>query len=612
MKKHIFFLILFFSTIFITKADEPIKFEASAPTQVILDQPFQIVYSLNASGKDFRLPEITDFDLLAGPFTSRSSSTRIINGERTSSTSYTYTYTFLPKRTGTFTIPSATITIKREKHTSNGLTIEVLPPDAPVTPDDSRGNTQNNGNASDGSISNENLFMRTLVSKINVYEQEAILLTYRLYSYNLDVVNYSVKQFPDFKGFMKNDLENRQPQMNLENYKGRNYTVVDLYQTILFPQHTGELSIDKADFEFILRIQNPNVGRSLFDSFFDSYTNVSRNISAPAVKIKVNELPSSNKPMAFNGTVGTFKMTSSISAEEIKANEAVTIKIDIEGSGNMRMVKTPVLKLPDSFETYDPKVNNNFNATTSGVNGSKTIEYLFIPRHSGEFDIPPVEFCYFDTQSKSYKTLRTPNYHLNVLKAEDGTATAPTVIENYTGKEVVKQLGSDIRYIHTGNIELSEQKPMLVGTVTSWLMFLIPLLIALIIFIYLSKQAKENANIHMVKNKKANKIAQKRLKLANKLLKDGKKDQFYDEVLKAVWTYLSDKLSIPMATLTKDKVMSELTARGIDEGLISRLTDILNTGEFARYAPNSGTQEMGNLYEETINVISELEEKIKK
>lgn len=605
--------LLFFLFVSLSAAADEVTFQASGPSKVILDKPFQISFTVNAKGKDFRIPEIADFDILAGPFESHSSSISIVNGQHTSTVSYKYTYTLLAQRTGTFTIPSASISVKNKKYTSNGLSIEVLPADAQQpAQQQNQGNQQQSGTQNqpgNNAISNENLFIRTIVSKTNVYEQEAILLTYRLYS-TLDIVNAGAKKLPDFKGFMKNDLETT-PQLTLENYKGRNYATVDLYQTVLFPQRSGAVEVDKAEFDVIIRVENTSPRRSIFDSFFDSYTNVSRSITAPGIKINVNELPAANKPMAFGGTVGNFKMTSSISAQEVKANEAVTMKITIEGAGNMRMIKTPTVKFPESFEQYDPKVINDFKTTTSGVNGKKSVEYLFIPRHSGEFEILPVEFVYFDIQTKTYKTLRTPAYKLNVLKAEAGSAPA-AVVENYVGKEEVRQLGSDIRYIRTNDFTPTHEKEPKIGSLTSWLMYLVPLALTLLIFILMSKQAKENADISLVKNKKANKMARKRLKSAQKLLNEGKKDQFYDEVLKAVWSYLSDKMSIPVSSLTKENVKAELKSRLVDESLIEQLLHILNTCEFARYAPNSGQQEMGNLFEETIGVISDLEGKIRK
>ncbi|HEY6914141.1 MAG TPA: BatD family protein, partial [Paludibacter sp.] len=256
------------------------------------------------------------------------------------------------------------------------------------------------------------------------------------------------------------------------------------------------------------------------------------------------------------------------------------------------------------------KVTNNFKTTSSGVTGSKIIEYMFIPRHSGNFEIPATQFSYFDTQDKKYKVLTTPVYKLQVAKGEGGESS--TVVSNYIDKEDVKQLAKDIRYITTNKFVIEKEEEPLFGALICWLMYLIPLFISLVLFVFFRKQIIENANVSLVKNKKANKVAQKRLKYAQKLLKEGNKDKFYEEVLKAVWTYLSDKLSIPVATLTKDRVESELTNHNVDLTVINKFIQILNTCEFARYAPNSGQQEMGNLYDETMEAISNLEELYKK
>ena len=598
--------VLIFNSAFVF-ADEPVRFTASAPSTAILDKPFQLVYSINANGRDMRAPEMTNFEVLAGPFESHSSSMQIINGKSSSSVSVSYTYTLQAQKTGTFTIPSASISVSGQKYTSNGVSIKVLPADAAGSK--SQGG-QSGGNAGAQNISNENIFIRTSVSNANVYEQEAVLVTYKLYTL-ADVVQCVNKKMPDFNGFMKQDIEQTQnKQFSYENFNGRNYGTVVLYQVLLHPQRSGVIQIEKANFEAVVRVQNRTTARSIFDDFFDSYTNVSKSIVAPATKITVNSLPA-NKPASFKGTVGRFTLNSSISSQEVKANEAVTVKINIAGTGNMKLIKNPDIKFPESFEMYDPKVNNNFKTTTTGVSGTKTIEYLFIPRHSGDFEIPSAEFSYFDVKEKTYKTLRTPAYNLQVLKGE-GNESATVVGSSYIDKQDVKQLGKDIRYIQTEKFDLLKEEEPIFGTITGWLMYLIPLLISLALFIVFRKQAKDNANLDLMKTRKANKVAVKRLKLAQKLLKEGKKDSFYEEVLKAVWTYLSDKLSISSASLTKDRVVDELTTRGVDEVLINQFTAILNTCEFARYAPNSGQQEMGNLYAETMEAISQLEELVKK
>ncbi|HLP05292.1 MAG TPA: BatD family protein [Paludibacter sp.] len=598
MKSRILLTIVLLLSMWTVRADEPVRFTASAPTAVLLDRPFQLVYSVNASGKDLRMPDIVNFDILAGPFESHSQSMQTINGKSSSSVSVSYTYTLQAQKTGTFTIPSASITVGGQKYTSSGVSIKVLPADAPQPK--SKGGQ---------SASSDNLFIRTSVSKSRVYEQEAIVVTYKLYTL-VDVVQCANKKMPDFNGFMKQELEQVQnKQFSYENYNGRNYGTVVLYQVLLYPQHSGTIKIDKAVFDAVVRVQNRATVRSIFDDFFDSYTNVSKTIVAPETKISVNMLPG-NKPASFSGLVGHFSMNSNISTEQVKANDAVTIKVNIAGVGNMKLIKNPDIKFPDGFEVYDPKVNNNFKTSASGTAGTKTIEYLFIPRHPGNYEIPAAEFSYFDTQDGKYKMLSTPTYKLQVLKGEGGENVA--VSTNYVDKEDVKQLGKDIRYIQVSNIKPEKEEIPVFGTTQFWLMFLVPLLVSLVLFAMFRKQAKDNANLELVKNKKANKVARKRLKLAQKLLGEGNKEKFYEEVLKAVWNYLGDKLSIPVSSLTKERVETELAARNVDLELIAKFQEILNTCEFARYAPNSGQQEMGNLYSDTVDAISRLEELIRK
>jgi len=611
MKRSIFLLSLIILFTSLTRADEPVRFTASAPSTVIMDRPFQLVYTINASGRDLRVPEINNFDILAGPFQSSSSSIQIINGRQSASESNSFTYTLQAQKTGTFTIPSASIVVGGQKYTSNGVSIKVLPADAASK---AQGGGQQGGGGqsaakSGAAISNDNIFIRTQVSKTNVYEQEAILVTYKLYTL-VDVVQFTNAKLPDFSGFMKQDIEqNKNAQLSYENFNGKNYGTIVLSQALLYPQHSGVIEIGKANFEAVIRIQNKAQVRSIFDDFFDSYTNVSKKIIAPAAKIIVNALPP-NKPSSFSGTVGHFNLNASISASQVKANDAITLKVNIAGAGNMKLIKNPEIKFPEGFETYDPKVTNNFKTTSAGVTGSKSIEYMFIPRHSGNFDIPSVEFSYFDTQDKSYKVLRTPVYKLQVAKGEGGEA--PAVVGNYVDKEDVKQIGKDIRYIVTGKFDITKEEEPLVGSWLCWLLYLMPIIISLSLFVFFRKQVIENSNVSLVKNKKANKLAQKRLKLAQKLLNEGNKDKFYEEVLKAVWTYLGDKLSIQVALLTKESVETELTNRGVESTVINQFVQILNTCEFARYAPNSSQQEMGNLYDETIKAISDLEELYKK
>lgn len=586
-------------------AQENVEFTASAPDVAYVETPFQLIYSVNAAAKDLQAPDFQFFEILAGPFESRSSYTQIINGKKSSATNLSYTLTLMPSKTGTFKIPGASIVVDGEKIYSNDLTIK-------VENAENNAQKQNEGGTVTGGgtqrVTSESIFVRTIVSKTNIYEQEAISVTYKLYTL-LDVAQFTGAKLPDFNGFLKQDIEQSQnKQLSAEIYKGRSYGTVVLYQAVLFPQHTGEIEIGKASFTALLRLQNKAQVRSIFDDFFDSYTNVEKTLTAPAVTVKVSELPLAGKPATFSGAVGNFNLTSTLSSGNLKTNQAATIKVVISGNGNMKLLKNPEIKFPDGFEVYDPKVDNKFSSGSGGVSGTKTIEYMFIPRRSGKFDIPSAELSYFDLNNKTYRTLRTPAYKINVTKGEGGEA----VVENFTGKEDVTPLAKDIRYLYTGSVKLQPESRPWFGTLPFWMLFLIPLIIAAILFIYFRKHVKENADLAFVKTKKANKVAQKRLRLALKFLEEGKKNQFYEEVMKAVWTYLSDKLVIPVAELNKDNIRLKMNEKGMEKEVTDNFTNILNTCEYASYAPDSGRQEMGNLYGETVDAISRMEEHFKK
>lgn len=587
---------------------QEVKVTASAPGTVVMGRPFQVRYTVNARVSDFRAPAITNFDILAGPFKSESQSTQIVNGSMSTSFSVTYTYTLQPQKQGTFTIPSATVIVNDERHTSTGLTIKVLPPDE-SNGSQQRQNTQSQTPAT--TINPQNLFIRPILSRTSVFEQEAVKLSYKLYT-TYDIVQFGVKQMPSFNGFLKQEVERTgNTQLAYENYNGRNFLTAVLHEIILFPQSSGEVIIDKAVFEAIIRVQSRQPVRSIFDEFFETYSNVARQIEVPEVRLNVKKLPA-GKPDTFTGVLGTFSINSNLSTNEVTVNEALTLKVNISGSGNMRMLNNPDFKFPDAFDVYDPRVTNQFKPSAQGLTGTKSIEYTIIPRHSGNYEIPATEITYFSPSDGTYKTLRTPVFNIRVLKS-DGTVDNTPVVSNFSGKEDIRQLGDDIRYIHSAAISLQKSEQFyLERTSLLLLYYLLPLLLALSLFIALRKYVKDNSDVELVKNRKANRIAVKRLKYAAKLLKAGEKEKFYAEVMNAVWTYLSDKLTIPVAELNRDRVLEALNKAGIVESLIKRLTGVIDTCEFARFAPAGGQQEMGNLYEETIDVISSIERSIRK
>lgn len=605
--------ILFICSMALVAMAQDVEFKASAPAQVIMGRPFQLTYSVNQRAKDLRAPEFTDFDYIAGPYTSQSSSTSFVNGKRTSSFNLTYTYTLIANKEGTFTISPATIKVDGEQYTSNGVRIIVLPADQPNNV--SAGNTNSVGQTSqrptssqNDNVSEANIFVRTLVSKTRVREQEAILLSYKLYFAGVDVAQFTNNtRIPEFKGFLKQEIESGEIQTELEHYNGRNYQTAVLYRTLLFPQRSGDITIEPAQFEAVLRVQNRAQVRSIFDDFFGSYTAVNKPITAPGVTIHVLDLPA-NKPAGFSGGVGQFNLTSKISGTELNANEAVTLTLTIQGAGNMKLLKTPMVDWPEGFEVYDPKVTNNFKNTTAGVSGTKTIEYLAIPRAGGTYTIPPVRFAYYDTQEQDYRTITTPEYTLNIERAANEDATA-MVVNNFVQKENIQQLGTDIRYIHTAElmpVADASSRAIRFGALLFWLCYAIPSLLAALLFVIFRKKIKENADMTRVRYKKANKVAQRRLKVAEQLLKQNKKDAFFEEIERAAWTYLSDRLSIPTAQLNKENIAQILSNKGVSDMIIQEMMHVLSTAEFARYAPTSD-HAMQEVYEDTIKIINQLE-----
>lgn len=608
MRKIIFLLFTILAA-WQVKAADKVRFVAEAADVVVSGDQVRLVFTVNSQDiKDFRAPSIKGFDVLMGPSRSQQSSIQIINGKRTSNSSTAFTYILLAGSPGTYTIPAASVEVNGEKVFSNAISIKVLPQDQ------NSGNSGNNGGGSASSsrsqaagsrISANDLFITATASKTTVHEQEAILLTYKVYT----VVNLRqlYGKMPDLKGFHTQEVElPQQKTFTLEHYKGRNYNTTVWSQYVLFPQQTGKLEIPSITFDGVVAQQT--VSDDPFDAFFNGggYVEVKKKITTPKVVINVQPLPA--KLAGFSGAVGEFKLASSINATDVKTNDAVTIKLTLSGTGNMKLIGTPEVKFPQDFEIYDPKVTDDYKLTNSGLTGTKTFEYLAIPRHAGNFTIPAVEFTYFDLKSNSYKTLKTEAYNLKVAK---GQGNADQVISDFTNKESVKMLGKDIRFIKLGDSSLRPKGDFFFGTVGYYLCYLIPLLLFVVFAVIYRQKALENANVAKVKTKKANKVATRRMKLAGKLLAENKKNEFYDEVLKALWGYISDKLSIPVSQLSKDNIEAELTNYGVQEALIAEFIGVLNECEYARYAPGNENEAMDKVYSASVEVISKMENSIK-
>ena len=609
MRKLIIILMTLMAYSTQTFADK-VSFVASAPDVVVVGDQFRLSYTVTTQKvKDFRAPSIKGFDVLMGPSRSEQSSTQIVNGSVSSTSSITFTYILMANTAGEFTVPGASIVADGNQMISNSVKIKVLPQDQ--NHNSSRRNNDNSSSiqpSSNASVSNQDLFITATASKTNVYEQEAFVLTYKIYTRESNLQLNNAK-LPDFKGFHSQEIEmTTNARWTPEHYKGRNYYTTVYRQFVLFPQQSGKLFIEPAQFQ--MTVNKPVQSADPFDAFFNGGNNVieiKKPITTPKIAINVNPLPA-GKPTNFLGGVGEFNISSSINSKELKTNDAITIKLVISGTGNLKLISNPEIKFPDDFEVYDPKVDNQVRLTKEGLTGNKVIEYLAIPRHAGTYKIPGVSFSYFDIRSKSYKTLNTEDYVINV---EKGAGNADQVIANFTNKEDLKVLGEDIRYIKQNEVTFQPKGSFFYGSMSYWLFYIIPALAFILFFIIYRKQAAENANVAKMRTKKANKVAIKRMKLAGKLLSENKKDAFYDEVLKALWGYISDKLNIPVSRLSKDNIEEKLRNHGVSEELIKEFLNALHDCEFARFAPGDENQAMDKVYSSSIEVISKMENSIK-
>lgn len=606
MKRIILTLLLFISVIGNVLADD-VTFVASAPKSVVLGQRFRLTYTVNTTdAKEPVIADMPDFDILSGPNISTQQSYSSVNGKTTSSVSVTFTYILLPKSEGEFTIQPAKINAKDKEITSNSLSIKVLPEDrasSAVQNGDSRQHSNTSAN-----ISNDDLFMRATLSKTKVYEQEAVLLTYKVYS----AVNLTNLSFPtpELKGFNIQEVElPQEKQFELEHYNGRNYNTIVWRQFVLFPQQSGKLEIPSLDFEAVVAVQN----RRSVDPFemmfsgFSGYVEVKKVLKTKPLSLEVEKLPF-GKPADYSGGVGEFTIGSTINNTKLKTNSEFTLKVIVKGTGNMRLLGNPQFELPTEFESYDPVIENNFRLTANGFKGEKVYEYLITPKASGTYTIPSAHLSFFNTSTGSYETLKTQEYTVEV---EKGSEAAVTLIDNtQINKEKGKVLASDIRHIKYGD-EGKAEKSIFFGSLRYMLSYAISLLLVLLFLVIYRKKVAENANTSLVRTKKANKVATRRLKVAKTLMKENKVNEFYDEILKAMWGYTSDKLSIPMSQLSKENIASTLLSRGVSDELVTEFQEILSEGEFARYAPGDKEAAMERLYTMSINVISKMENSIK-
>lgn len=592
---------------------EDVSFTAQAPQAVVKGDQFRISFKVNAGGgKEFRAPDMKSLSVLSGPSLSTFSSAQTINGKMTSSTTVTYTYVVIAEEEGDIKLDGATIKVDGKQYTSNSLTIKVLPPDqnqAGQGQGSSRSTQQQSSGQGTASAGADDLFMLATVDKTTAYEQEAILLTFKIYAAPSVNLTSMSNKMPDLKNFHVQEVElPTQKEFQLEHYNGRNYQTMVWMQYLLFPQHSGELEIPATPFEGVVAQRVARSSNDVFDMFFNSdrYVETKRDLTTRPIKINVKTLPQ-GKTKSFYGGVGDFSVSSTISSTDVTANDAVTLRVILSGTGNLKLVKTPEISFPQDFDIYDPKVENKYTIKGGRQTGNKVYEYLVIPRHSGQYTIPAVEFQFFDPKSGLYKTVKTDEYTLNVAKGQGGESQTSV---SYVNKEDLKFVGQDVRF-HATPTALKSDSSQFFGSLVFWLLMVLPLIILLVVLAVSRKRIADNANSAKVRVKKASSVATKRLKVARKLLMDNRKNEFYEEMMRALYGYFGDKLSIPVANLSKDNIEDELKRRNVTAEHITQVIELLDDCEFARYAPGDDEGRMDRLYEKAVSVIGQVENTIR-
>lgn len=621
MKKIISFILLLTTTFSAELIGQEIQLQASAPAVVEVGERFSLTYTLNANGSNFQGPSFDGFRYIAGPGTSSSSSTQIINNKVTQSVSLTFTYYLQSTKEGTFSIGPAKVTSGGKEVQSNRVNIKVVKSSQTGQSSQAQPSVQNRQDTRNNQteISDDDIFIRAIVSNMNPYQGEQVVVTYKIYT-RIAARSPMISKAPTFPGFWSVELENRNRQLQQQNeiYQGKEYVTAEINRVALFPQKSGKLPLEPMHVDCEIQVQSQQRRTRTNDPFFDRFFNDSffgnrfsyleKTLISNPVTINVKPLPLSNKPANFSGAVGNFDMTSGIDHSSLKTNEPITLKVSVTGKGNLDLIDELNISFPPDFEVYDPKVSSNIRKSNSGISGSRTFEYLAIPRNPGSFVFKPVNFSYFDPVKKQFITLTTPEYHIEV---EKGEGTYSNLSFSGVSQEDVKYIGSDIRHIQTGNLKLQKIGNYFFGSIPFYLLIIIPLVLVILMILIWKSREKKRKNVEFIKYKKATKVARKNLKKAHGYLKSGQKDEFFVEVSQALWGYLGNKFNIPRSKLSIDTVQDTLSGINVRKEIVDQFIETLEHTEFARFAPGDSGSGMESIYNEALEIISKIERELR-
>lgn len=580
----------------------------STPSRVEAGENFRVSFKVTTQDvDDFRsgLHSTDVVEVIAGPYTSSESSFQMVNGHTSSSSSITYTYTLYAAKSGVYNIPAAHARIGGKQISSRPAKVTVVGSaqgrgnNSPKMHEDD--NYQPHMKAAGSAISGRDLFIKVSANKKKVYEQEPILLTYKVYTL-VDLTQLEGKM-PELTGFHTQEIPlPQQKSFHIERVNGKPYRTVTWSQYVMYPQMTGKMEIPSITFKGIVVQQNRSVDP--FEAFFNGgsgYVEVKRNIVAPSIKIDVLPLP--HKPANFSGGVGKFNISAQLNKNELKAGDPLSLRIVVGGIGNLKLIKQPVVNFPKDWDKYDPKVTDKTKLTSNGLEGNMIYDILAVPRNQGHYTIPPVELTYYDTSLNQYKTIKTQSFEIEVAKG-DGSRSS---VVDYS-----KDQPKDIKDIKKGEAELHSVDNFFFGSVGYMMSLLIPFAAFVALLVIFRKRAIDNADLVKMKGKKANKIATKRLRQANKLMLAGKTNEFYDEVLRALWGYVGDKLNMPAEKLSRENISEKLQSHNVDDNTISKFLSAIDDCEMMRFAPGDPEGNMNKTFESAMTAIMEIENVMKK
>jgi hypothetical protein len=606
MKKLLIYHLTLLLTISAGAQDITIKTEN--PSLVNAGEQFSVSWTVNTGGGEFATPPFTGFIKLMGPQTSYSSSTQIINGKMSQQTSYSYVFYLQAVKEGKYAIAPAQFTYKNQTYTSDSMYIEVIG-NAAQKQNPQTGTGTGTGAAageasSDLAYAGNDLFVNLAMSRKEAFIGEPIVVTVKLYTrVNLSGIN-EIK-YPPFNGFLRSDIPTPPlTSLKQESIRGTMYGTGVVQQFLLYPQVTGELEIDPVQISVLVQ-QKTGKSDPFFGDFFSTYQTLPRTVASQPVKVNVRQLPGT-KPSDYSGIVGQINMKAVLNKDTVNVNDPVNFNVTISGNGNLKVAAAPQLKLSPDIEVYDPKITDDTKNTINGTTGQKSFEYLLIPRHNGEYTIPPVTYSFFNPSTRRYEKLTSRELHFYAKKGSDQNNAGITVYGGVS-KEDVKYLGKDIRFVKSDPGNLVKISNVILSKRSFYSFYAFAALAFLIMLFLRREHIRRNADVSMVRNRKAGKVAVKRLHYAAVCLKNDETDTFYEEILKALWGYLSDKLNIPVSDLTRSNAITALSFQGIDEERISSLKSILDTCEYARYAPSSSGPEASAIYEGASQFIKSVE-----